>query len=478
MQNQFISIFNDGNFIRVFNANTKTTTYFNKNTISIQMDNVSSFFLKNDTNIGFYNYNDIKAPLSVSINELVYTLVRWAESLVKTENWDLNHAYSLLELQMRIDNNPIEIDELIYNTGTSNFDDVTQLVLMAVNDKDSKVIRQSKMVMKYRLGLDILAVVSGTLIGPTIPQNTIYRIGLFEDVDDRQLAFSTGSFITAGCFFQYDSVTDTISVVLRRNNVPLLIPDLVVTQTDWNIDTLDGSGVSSLNINLYTNLTFIYELRHRQGTIMKLGVMYNDTMVFCHEFIESVEYTPSLPIRWEISGNKLPTSTVCSGNMLQGYAIVYGKQNRTNNDIRVSGMTSVQKSIAATDVNVNLIAIRLLLPSASKCHIKLYKIQIINTQIGFAKWDLVLNPIGLDTLDFVDGDSIIQKNEYTYTVTGGTILASGYVGSNTIETIDLDSNFYPITTSINGISDVITLRINGMNGTVNVGANISWREYI
>lgn len=470
MQNTFVSFFDEGSFIRVFNSKANTTTFFNKVNISIQMDNVTSVFLKNDTHVGFYTHNEVKSPITLTIDELVATLVGWTNSTKGTsQSWDLNNAYSLIELQMALDKNQIEIDEIVTNGGSIEFDPLSQLVNMSVTDKNAKVVRQSKMVMKYRLGQDILAVVSGTLIGQVSPQNVIYRIGLFEDDAD----IITGGTITAGCFFQYDWSGDMIGAVLRRSG----FEDLVIPQYEWNIDSLNGLGPSGLNIEFDKHLTYIYELRHRQGTIMKLGVMNKDVMVFCHEFIDSVAYTPSLPVRWEIKGNGLPTSNICAGNMLQGYAIVYGKQNRINNDVRAFGLMCNQTNILSTDENINLVALRLL-PNAGKCRIQVSRLQIINTETGFAKWELVLNPIGLNGNDFVTGESILEKNESNDNVTEGTLLATGYIGKNTIETIELDSNICPLTTRINGTSDIIALRIHGMYGTVNIGANISWREYI
>lgn len=486
MPGNIVSFFNDGDFIRVVDIQANTTVYFNKTNLSVQMDNDKSFYLKNDSNIGFYNYDDIEYPCSGTIKELVYILVEWAKFRVDT--WNLSNAISLMELQMNVDANLLEIDTYATKTGTNNrYDPNTQLMRQQIILPTGKSIRQSKMYINYRLGQDTLAVMSGTLIEPdridalqTIaPQNILSRIGLFEDHNEG----------CAGYFFQFKNTIgndEEISVVLRRGQVDTEIP-----QNEWNIDKLNGQGPSVLNVNFRKNMTFVFEMRNRQGTVMRMGIMHNDLIVFCHEFSDSVfgtsmtsEFMPSLPLRWEIQG---VTSTVAgatsSGSMLQGYAIVYGKQNRTNNDIRVFGTNSKQKLLYANEVNKNLIALSLQ-SNRIRCRAQLTKIQIINTQTGFARWDLILNPRfeinGNRTdpsFDLVE-NTIIQRNDSNDTIDADTILATGFIGSNAIETIVLDDQFASLMARIDGTPDVIALRINGMFGTTNVAAAVSWREYI
>jgi hypothetical protein len=190
MTTPFVSLFNDNDFIRVVDSQQNTTIYFNKVNLSVQMDNVVSFYLKNDSNIGFYNFAEIAFPLCSNVKELVYKLVEWCK--YKVDSWDLSKAISLVELQMNVDNNLIEFDQLSVNTATNVYDSTLQNVRMYVGAFNAKAVRQSRMYINYRLGQDILAVVSGTLIEPqrivngkTItPLNVISRIGMYEDPVD------------------------------------------------------------------------------------------------------------------------------------------------------------------------------------------------------------------------------------------------------------------------------------------------------
>jgi hypothetical protein len=273
------------------------------------------------------------------------------------------------------------------------------------------------------------------------------------------------------------------------------MPDLVIPQSSWNIDKLNGQGASVINIDWKKNVTFAFEMRNRQGTVMKLGVMYNDLIVFCHEFSDAglfsgsltSSYQPALPIRWEIRGNGISTNT-SEGSMLQGYAIVYGKQDRTNNDIRVFAVgTTKPKLLLSNESNKNLISLSLM-PTRIRCRIQVTKVQIINTQTGFAKWDLIIDPlrrengVSLPILfdsAFVDVVSTsVRRNESDDIITNGIIIASGFIGSNSIETVDLDSRFVNVMAKIVGTPDIISLRVTGMYGTANVSASITWREYI
>jgi len=502
---KFVSFFNDGDFIRVTDTQQNTTVYFNKANMSVQMDNNQSFYIKNDSNIGFYNFVNVSYPNSATIKELVYKLVEWAKFRVET--WDLSKCVSLMELQMNVDNNPLEVDQLT-NTGSTNvYDQTSQLVRMNVTTPTSKSVRQSKMYLNYRLGQDTLAVISGTLVeaernvGGTniIARNLISRIGLYEDKDD----IVTGKNYTtpgrAGFFFQYETKsvttgttttnTDEVSVVLRRDGQP----DLVISQANWNIDRLNGQGASVLNVDFKKSMTYVFEMRNRQGTAMRLGVMYNDLIVFCHEFSDSLfgnsltsDCMPSLPLRWEIRGNGT-TGATSTGSMLQGYAIVYAKQDRTNNDIRVFGTNSKQKLLTANEQNKNLIALSLL-SNRIRCRVQITKVQVINTQTGFARWELILGPGRSDNGTIIPiltdatfasvGQSVVRRNDSDDTINTGTILATGFIGSNSIETIDLDDQFASLMARINGTPDTVAIRISGMFGTTNVAVAVSWREYI
>ncbi len=72
----------------------------------------------------------------------------------------------------------------------------------------------------------------------------------------------------------------------------------------------------------------------------------------------------------------------------------------------------------------------------------------------------------------------MRINDKDDTITDGIVLATGFIGSNSIETIDLDDRFASIMARINGAPDTIALRISGMFGTTLVAAAISWREFI
>lgn len=508
MTTKFISLFNENDFIRVTDADQNTTVYFNKVNLSVQMDNTLSFYLKNDSNIGFYNFADVSYPLCSNVKELVYKLVEWCK--YKVDSWDFSKAVSLVELQMNVDSNSIEFDQLALNNATSLYDAGLQNVRMTVGTFNAKVVRQSKMYVNYRLGQDILAVVSGTIVEPprmvggrtVVARNVISRIGMYEDSVDITSGKNYSMPGKAGFFFQYEAkastdingtatVVDTLSVVLRRDSMP----DLVIPQASWNIDKLNGQGASVVNVDWKKNVTFVFEMRNRQGTVMRLGVMYNDLIVFCHEFSDSglfsgsltSNYQPSVPIRWEMRGNGVSTNT-CEGSMLQGYAIVYGKQDRSNNDIRVFAVgTTKPKLLLSNESNKNLIALSLM-PSRIRCRIQITKVQIINTQTGFAKWDLIIDPqrrengVNVPILAenaFTDVVSTsVRRCETDDIITHGIIIASGYIGSNSIDTVDLDSQFANVMAKIVGTPDIIALRVSGMYGTANVSAAITWREYI
>lgn len=499
MSSPLVYFYDDGQYIRVVDGRQNTTVYFNKINLSVQMDTVSHFFLKNELDVGHYAFTDVAFPICATLKELVVKLIQWAKSNVLS--WDLNESHVLTELQMNVNKNPMEFDELVVNGATCTYDSAKSRVNMDITAFNSRAVRQSKLYLQYRIGQEILAVVSGNLADPAVAAtNMISRIGIYEnyaDIKEDNPGFAWSKYPsagTAGVFFMYDSTqtvpTDRINAVLRRIDQT----DLVIPQSAWNIDKLDGTGPSKVNIDWQTQNIFVFEMKNRQGTTFKAGLMNKSSIIFCHEFVETATgksltttYQPCLPVRWEVSGTGEAAAT---GRLSQGHAIVYAKQARDYNNIRSFGTASDQQIIHVDDMKKNALTLKLS-RLFSRCRIQLTRLQIVNTQTGFAKWELVWEPTGLnaqgqvitapadDTFTFVQsrsGADVSRNNAID--ITGGTVIASGFIGSNTVENIDLDDQAISIMSKINGTSDKIAIRLSGMYGTCNIIANAFWKEYL
>lgn len=420
----FLSIFDDAEFIRVFDAQQQTTTYFNKVNISVQMDNDTSFYIKNEDHIGHYNFVNVAFPVVMSLKELVKQLTEWVKS---KEEWDLSTATVLMEIKVNVDKNDLKIADLVTGFGTTTYDNTTQSVLLQTN---GRVIRSSKQYIAYRAGQDILAILSGTIDIPTNHESISCNIGLFET--NALLAQDTpgvGYPSTGPVGFHFTCVFGNTYLVFRFDTF------YSIPRAQWNMDKLDGTGPSGVSIDFKKPQEFVFEMRNRQGTAFRAGIMYNNNIIFCHDYVNYSHitrlYKPSLPLRWYATGNG---SAI--GKMYQGNAIVYSRQRQTNQDIRSysTNTTASPKVFNAGDQNKNLITLSLV-PECNRNTVRLTKMQLINTEIGYAQWDLVLAPTSLgisspaNTSFTKVPNSCVRKSEVDVIISGGTVIASGYIPS-------------------------------------------------
>lgn len=483
MATKQLFFYDDGNFIRVYNEIQNTTTYFNKSNLLAQMSTVDTFYLKNDSNTAFYNFADVSYPAEPTLADLVRTLIKWTQN--SSSAWDISKADTMMSIvdpryanQMyRFDvwSEPEYVPELSANR------------MIARNAFAYEWIATKKYI-HYKKGQDVLAVMNGCLVEPSAGNtNMIGRIGLFEFMDN--LGNNVDAPGTAGAYFQLQvnepNTPGVVEVVLYRRGVA----DTVVPQTAWNIDKLDGTGPSGLNINWQSLITFVIEMENKVGTKFKMGIMHNNAVVFCHEFIDingdslTKDYEPSLPMAWNI----VPVSTAdlpaYYGTMIQGTAAVFTKQPSSNNqdihtfNVSMSEPTFVREdtsSIAPHDNNRSLLAIGIR-PEYTRNVFTLTKLQIVNTALGIARWELVFDPdirwtVDPPTFKNVE-NSVMRYCEDAVYLSSVCVLASGYIHGNSMETIEF-KDFGHISAKQDGFPTNVGLRVKVISGTCNLIASI------
>lgn len=147
-----------------------------------------------------------------------------------------------------------------------------------------------------------------------------------------------------GYYFGIDSTSRFVAV--RRNSV-----NTVIRQSSWNLDRMDGTGISGVNLTNFTNIGLIYQIRFTWygygGVVFQIlipGVL-EDRLIEVHRYRPTAGINstidPNLPIRVKVSNN----GTATSFNAFVGgrqYS-VFGKfnpQNRTTTAYRLNTSTT------------------------------------------------------------------------------------------------------------------------------------------
>ena len=294
-----------------------------------------------------------------------------------------------------------------------------------------------------------------------------------------------------GLFFALVGTTFNVGLRTNTSGTPT---DILVPQSSWNLDTMDGYGPSGIKLDLTKTQIFYIDFQWLGVGRVRYGfVGANGMLVYCHQIVNSntntVVYmsTPNLPVRYEISnsGTGVASSLVhiCSSVISEGGFDENGII--LTQDVGTTGLTTGNNTSIYP-----LIALRLL-PTAPYATVFPLLANIISSTANiFFRYALYLNPtIAGTALSFgsVSGSYCqvaIATNGSTITGGTGTLIMSGYganggaANGNSPITFDSISNLN-LGQSIAGTSDIFVLAVqNIVNGTNTYYGSLSWREIL
>lgn len=353
-----------------------------------------------------------------------------------------------------------KFDELTLNGGTSNFIINNNCVnLNTTTTSGSRAVRQTKEYFYLEPGKSFYSNF-GFQFG-TRENNVIKRVGLFDDAN--------------GIFFQQSISSLSLKI---RSFVTGTAIDIDIPQTIWNMDKLDGNGLSGLTFDETKIQSMFIDFCWNGTLYIRFGFNINELHIICHEYYSNnitsipILALSYLPIRYEI----ITIGTASANATLKIFSTSIDVE-KENEQIYPS-IFSVETPTTVTTNNgasVPLLAIRLK-SSFNKIEAILNELSILIVGTNPINYKIYLNPTINGTWVSVDNNSCIEYNSSLTTITGGTVLKSGFVSAQLRQaTIDL-KNLYKFTTSINGTSDIIVIWGSGVGGHSSVRASINWIE--
>ncbi len=486
-----VHMYNDGAYIRVTNDNNGVVIHYVKASLIIQKDSASSFFLKNDSIINYYNYTDVATPISNSIDDLISQIKSWNTSMSSNlsvtsvttfsdsimDSFDrLKTSYPqdiLLSLNNTFSSNGLRIDELTSNA-MSTFNGSRGAVSMNVlNSAGSRIVRQSKLYPYHVYGSTSTAIVNGTLTTNNTNSNIVSRIGVFDDSNDVSGGPPTGN----GVFFQYDNKSNLRLV--HRTSVGGSQVDTVVPRANWNLDTLDGNGASGITLNVTEPINFLFEWNQANSSAIAKAGVYRNGATYCHAFSNAPLFgNASLPVRWEMFHDS-NLGSANSATMIQGNAVVLSDSGfKGNKNVFAYDLGSNFKMLNASS-NAALFSIRLS-DTYERAQVHVDKLEIINIASGgVGKWQLILNPSSLTgqvSFSNVASTSFVEADMSGLQADGGICVATGYIYDAGVTQVPLSSKDISLLCSITGQQDTLTLSATNINGTLNLSASVEWSE--
>lgn len=296
------------------------------------------------------------------------------------------------------------------------------------------------------------------------------RVGYFDDNN--------------GLFFQLSG--STLSVVVR-SNVSGTPVDTVTNQSSWNIDKLDGTTTSGIEINVSNAQIFFIDFEWLGVGSVRFGFVIDGNLYYCHSalhanMISSVYMsTPNLPLRYEIINDG--TGAAASLESICSTVISEGGEDRLG-IIRSFNRGSTHFAAAATTNMYPLVSIRLKSTHLGVSVIPQAVSMYISTNDNVL-WSLVMNPTvaGTDAASWTSATNSaieydISRTKVNY-LTGGTIIYSGYTS------IDLQSVSFQIEeplllgAKIDGTRDQLILAVqNTSSSAFNAFGALTVRELL
>lgn len=334
-----------------------------------------------------------------------------------------------------------------------------------------KFTRQTFRRFNYQPGKSQLIQMTGVLDLSGGGTGVERRIGTFDDKN--------------GLFFEDNA--GVIGVTMRTHDSGSPVDD-TLAQTAWNLDRLDGTGLTNNPSGLTADWTkiqiFIIDFQWLSADRVRLGVKISGRIIYVHEFntanISDIPWasTPNLPLRYQmITTASSPVSTmriICASVIVEGGEHPVGIGNSEATIAHINANTA--------DVWYALIGVRLKSTHLG-CTVEPGKVSVLSETNDNFEWALFLNPTVAGTFTFADkansclqtviGDSVGDPSANT--VTNGFIMDRGF-GTDAAEITEHIETELRIGATIAGVADRLVLAIRPLTINADIQGSLSWTE--
>jgi hypothetical protein len=329
----------------------------------------------------------------------------------------VSEPFTLFDSSHRYDDNNLW-STLTAAGGTAVFNANQGLVDLNVTAASgSSVTRQTTKVFSYQPGKSLL--VMSTFVMSPAKTGLTQRIGYYGDDN--------------GFYLEQD---DSAIAFVERSIVTGSLVETPILQANWNGDKLNGTGPSGLTLDLSKAQILWMDLEWLGVGSVRVGFVINGQFIVCHTFnhanliTSTYITTASLPLGYEIF-NTAETSgastlkQVCSTVISEGGYELVGLQQSVGTPITAA------RTFAVAGTYYPIVSIKLKLTRLDAVVI-VTAISILGLGNGKSyQWRVVAaGTTGGGSWIGAPGDSGVQYNITGTSVSGGRILASGYVNSS------------------------------------------------
>ncbi len=446
----------------------------------------SSFQLTSRLSTNSENVSSNNNSITVFDNEVEASLDAFGKLRVSMPNTLIDIRYPANSVASGANSNFLKNDlQICYKTSGSYSATYEKSKAIISGTNAGYYISQSRNYITYQPGKSLLFMSSGVIN----PSNSAFtsRLGYFDSEFTTSASYPT---VNNGIYFEYSS--GSISVNLKNDSVTS------ISQSSWNIDKMNGTGSSGLNLDFTKTQLFVIDMEWLGVGRVRFGFYAYGRIHYCHQItninILTAPYTNSinLPISYSLHATNVSAG---SGSIRQicSTVISEGGYNPTGKPFTVSNsQENVDSPVTVPTSEVPLLAIR-------GGGVNYYHQDIIPTGISIIDTATNNNLLyrlrlyqdgnfgGSITWSSVDNNNSVVQYAKSAAITGfsttnSKLLDQGYFyGRGTIAFNGLGDVFnnlvLQLTANIDNTSDVLILTCQkiGQNST-EVYSTISWQE--
>lgn len=356
-----------------------------------------------------------------------------------------------------------------FNTATTggastSFNSYSSTFSMTVGTASGdQVIRQSYRVFPYQPGKALE--VFSTFTMAAAQTNLRQRVGYFTDYN--------------GIYLEQDGTT--VNLVIRQQTGASTYTEDRVAQADWNGDPLNGSGPSGITIDLTTSQIFYTAIEWLGVGSVFCGFIINGQYILAHQFNHANEATSTYmqsaqqSIRLEITNTGTTTGAtmqqICSSVISSGGYAPTNVQSFTG-----KGLNYYTMPTAGT--YYNLVSLRL--GADGLAYNKVVYADVINVLTDSNQnlnWRAIVDPTFGSSPTWANVTTFTQSTASNVSVTGGTVVASGYV-VNKGEPASIADDIFSLQLgrTIAGTSQVLCIAVTADSNNVKLGGDVGFFE--
>ena len=349
-----------------------------------------------------------------------------------------------------------KFDESITGGSVTYDSDLSEVQLNVTGTSGDEVIRQSYRNFSYQPGKSLL--ILNTFVMNEPKENLRQRVGYF-NADNGIYVEQSGS---------------DVYMVLRNNG-----SETRVAKDDWNVDKLDGTGLSDVTIDLTKSHIFWMDIEWLGVGSVRTGFVINGQFIIAHIFhnsnINNSVYmtTPNLPIRYEITNTGTTSGASKLGQICSTVLSEGGYEARATE--HVVGSTSLA-GVAIDTAFESVVTIRMKRSGPIVVPAGADVLNVANTDF---EWALLKNATPSSSLTWASATDNVEYSLTNVTFSDiGQRVGGGFMGGKTAP-VSFGDGFdwgYQLGETIGGTSDTFTLAARAKSNSSNVAGILKWYE--